>query len=303
MARLGRLMTAMVTPFTAGDEVDYGKAAELARNLIASGNDGLIITGTTGEGPTLSEEEKAELWRTTKRAVGPEHAIVAGTGTYSTRESIHLTRLAESAGADACLLVVPYYNNPSQEGLYQHFKAIANSTSLPCILYNVPSRAPRNLDAATLSRLAEVENIVGVKEASGSLTQINAVLGAVPSDFLVYSGNDGDTFTIMSLGGYGVISVSAHVAGAETRRMIDLLVDGRIQDAAAIHHKLLPLVDALFWQPNPMPVKAALNELGFQVGKPRLPLVELNDAEKDRLRTVLARYQFDAYLAKQAVAA
>jgi 4-hydroxy-tetrahydrodipicolinate synthase len=303
MARLGRLMTAMVTPFTAGDEVDYGKAAELARNLIASGNDGLIITGTTGEGPTLSEEEKAELWRTTKRAVGPEHAIVAGTGTYSTRESIHLTRLAESAGADACLLVVPYYNNPSQEGLYQHFKAIANSTSLPCILYNVPSRAPRNLDAATLSRLAEVENIVGVKEASGSLTQINAVLSAVPSDFLVYSGNDGDTFTIMSLGGYGVISVSAHVAGAETRRMIDLLVDGRIQDAAAIHHKLLPLVDALFWQPNPMPVKAALNELGFQVGKPRLPLVELNDAEKDRLRTVLARYQFDAYLAKQAVAA
>ncbi|MBV8084115.1 MAG: 4-hydroxy-tetrahydrodipicolinate synthase [Chloroflexi bacterium] len=303
MARLGRLMTAMVTPFTADDEVDYARAAELARNLIASGNDGLIVTGTTGEGPTLSEDEKAELWRTSKRAVGPEHAIVAGTGTYNTRESVHLTRLAESAGADACLLVVPYYNNPSQEGLYQHFKAIANSTSLPCILYNVPTRAPRNLDAATVKRLAEVENIVGVKEASGSLAQINAVLGAVPSDFLVYSGNDGDTFTIMSLGGYGVISVSAHLVGTETRRMLDLLVDGRIQEAAAIHHKLLPLVDALFWQPNPMPVKAALNELGFPVGKPRLPLVELTGPENDRLRGVLARYQFDAYLSKQAVAA
>jgi 4-hydroxy-tetrahydrodipicolinate synthase len=303
MARLGGLMTAMVTPFTAGDEVDYGKAAELAKHLIECGNDGLIITGTTGEGPTLNADEKVELWRATKQAVGPDHAIVAGTGSYSTRESIHYTELAELAGADACLLVVPYYNNPSQEGLYQHFKAIANSTSLPCILYNVPSRAPRNLDAATLKRLAEIDNIVGLKEASGNLSQISAVLGAVPPDFLVYSGNDGDTFTIMSLGGYGVISVSAHLVGAETRRMMDLLVAGHVSEAAAIHHKLLPLVDALFWQPNPMPVKAALNELGFQVGKPRLPLVDLNEAEKDRLRTVLGRYQLDTYLSKQAVAA
>jgi 4-hydroxy-tetrahydrodipicolinate synthase len=303
MAYLGRLMTAMITPFTENGAVDFAKAAELAKNLVASGNDGLIITGTTGEGPTLSEDEKLELYRVAKRAVGPDHAIVAGTGSYNTAESIHLTREAEKCGADGALLVVPYYNNPPQEGLYQHFKAIAGATSLPCILYNVPPRAPRNLEASTVKRLAEVDNIVGVKEASGKLEQFNAVIRAVPDGFLVYSGNDGDTHTIMSLGGYGVISVSSHLVAAQTKRMIDLLAAGQTAEAAKIHLELLPLIEALFWQPNPMPVKAALNELGFTAGKPRLPLLDLTPAEKDRLRTVLARFTFDAYLSKQPVAA
>jgi 4-hydroxy-tetrahydrodipicolinate synthase len=294
----GRLMTAMITPFTEDGSVDFSKAAELAKNLVDSGNDGLIITGTTGEGPTLNEDEKLELYRVTKRAVGGA-SIVAGTGNYNTAESIHLTREAERCGVDGFLLVVPYYNNPPQEGLYQHFKAIAAATSLPCILYNVPPRSPRNLDASTLKRLAEIDNIVGVKEASGKLEQFNAVMSAVPDDFLVFSGNDSDTHTVMSLGGYGVISVSSHLVAGRTKQMINLLAEGRTAEAAGIHLELLPLVESLFWQPNPMPVRAALNELGFSVGKPRLPLIDLTVAEKDRLRAVLANYQFDAFLSKQ----
>lgn len=301
-APFGRLMTAMVTPFDENGEVDYKQAADLARNLIAAGNDGLIITGTTGEGPTLTEEEKLELYRVTKQAVG-NASIVAGTGNYNTKESIHLSREAERCGVDGLLLVVPYYNNPPQEGLYQHFKAIAEATSLPCILYNVPPRAPRNLEAGTLKRLAEIDNIVGVKEASGKLEQFNAVLSAVPEDFLVFSGNDSDTHTIMSLGGYGVISVAAHIVAGRIKQMINLLAGGRTAEAASIHLELLPLVDALFWQPNPMPVRAALNHLGFNVGTPRLPLIDLTDAEKDRLRGVLTRYEFDAFLSRQPEAA
>lgn len=298
-APFGRLLTAMVTPFDEAGEVDYKQAAELARNLVASGNDGLVITGTTGEGPTLTEDEKLELYRVTKQAVG-NASIIAGTGNYNTKESVHLTREAERCGVDGFLLVVPYYNNPPQEGLYQHFSAIAKATSLPCILYNVPPRAPRNLDASTLKRLSEIDNIVGVKEASGSLDQFNAVMRAVPEDFLVYSGNDSDTHTVMSLGGYGVVSVAAHLVAGRIKQMIDLLAAGRTSEAAAIHLELLPLVASLFWQPNPMPVRAALNELGFNVGKPRLPLIDLNDAEKERLRAVLAAYEFDSFLSKQA---
>jgi 4-hydroxy-tetrahydrodipicolinate synthase len=302
--QFGRLMTAMITPFTESGAVDFAKAADLAKNLIAAGNDGLIITGTTGEGPTLSEDEKLELYRVTKGAVGSA-TIVAGTGNYNTAESIHLTREAEKCGVDGALLVVPYYNNPPAEGLYQHFKAIAGSTSLPCILYNVPPRSPRNLDAGTLKRLSQIDNIIGVKEASGSLSQFNAVFEAVPDDFLVYSGNDSDTHTIMSLGGYGVVSVSSHVVAGATKRMINLLADGQTAPAAAIHLELLPLVEALFWQPNPMPVRAALNLLGFGVGKPRLPLIDLTDDEKTRLNGVLTqlRSQLDSYLTKQLVAA
>ena len=301
-APFGRLLTAMVTPFDDAGEVDFKQAAELAKNLVAAGNDGLIVTGTTGEGPTLTEDEKLELYRVTKRAVG-DASIVAGTGNYNTAESIHLTREAERCGVDGMLLVVPYYNNPPQEGLYQHFKAIAAATSLPCILYNVPPRSPRNLEAGTLQRLAEIDNIVGVKEASGKLEQFNAVMSAVPEDFLVFSGNDSDTHTIMSLGGYGVISVAAHIVAGRIKAMINLLADGRTSEAASIHLDLLPLVDSLFWQPNPMPVRAALNELGFKVGNPRLPLIDLTEAEKERLRAILARYEFDAFLTRQPVAA
>ena len=302
MAPLGRLLTAMITPFTESGAVDFAKAADLAKNLVASGSQGLVVTGTTGEGPTLDEDEKLELYRVTKRAIG-DATVVAGTGNYSTAESIRLTRKAEDCGADACLLVVPYYNNPPQEGLYRHFRAIAEATSLPCILYNVPGRSPRNLDPATVRRLADVDNIVGLKEASGNLAQINGVMAVVPDRFLVYSGNDSDTFTIMSLGGYGVVSVSAHIAGRQTRRLVDALARGESEDATRLHKELLPLVEALFWQPNPMPVRAALNLLGYSVGSPRLPLIDLTQAEKEKLMAVLSRYELDAYLRQVAVPA
>ena len=302
-APFGRLLTAMVTPFDDAGDVDYKQAQRLARALIDAGNDGLVITGTTGESPTLTHEEKLNLYRAIKAELGSDGQVVAGTGNYSTAESIELTREAEQCGVDGVLLVVPYYNNPPQEGLYQHFKAIASATSLPCILYNVPPRSPRNLEANTLKRLAEIDNIVGVKEASGKLEQFNAVMSAVPDDFLVFSGNDSDTHTIMSLGGYGIISVAAHLVAGQIKQMVNLLADGRTADAASIHFELLPLVEALFWQPNPMPVRAALNELGFVVGTPRLPLIDLTDAEKDRLRAVLAKHQFDAFLQRQHVSA
>ncbi|HEX5370697.1 MAG TPA: 4-hydroxy-tetrahydrodipicolinate synthase [Dehalococcoidia bacterium] len=302
-APFGRLLTAMVTPFDDTGEVDYKQARRLARSLVDAGNDGLVITGTTGESPTLTHDEKLNLYRAIKEELGNDGQVIAGTGNYSTAESIELTREAEQCGVDGVLLVVPYYNNPPQEGLYQHFKKIAESTSLPCILYNVPPRSPRNLEANTLKRLAEIDNIVGVKEASGKLEQFNAVMSSVPSDFLVFSGNDSDTHTIMSLGGYGIISVAAHLVAGQIKQMVNLLAEGHISEAAPIHLNLLPLVEALFWQPNPMPVRAALNELGFAVGTPRLPLIDLTDAEKDRLRAVLAKYQFDAFLQRQPVGA
>jgi 4-hydroxy-tetrahydrodipicolinate synthase len=289
----GRLITAMVTPFDKSGEVDYKQAGRLARALLDSGSDGLVVCGTTGESPTLTHDEKLDLFRAVKDAAGNDGQVIAGTGNYSTAESIELTREAERCGVDGMLLVVPYYNNPPQEGLYRHFKAIAEATSLPCILYNVPPRSPRNLEASTLKRLAEVPNIVGVKEASGKLEQFNAVFSAVPSDFLVFSGNDSDTHTIMGLGGHGIISVASHLVGNQIKRMVNLLAEGRTAEAAAIHLELLPLVDALFWQPNPMPVRAALNEAGFDVGEPRLPLIDLTDSEKDRLRAVMARYKID----------
>ncbi len=302
-APFGRLLTAMVTPFDDAGEVDYKQAQRLARSLIEAGNDGLVITGTTGESPTLTHEEKLNLYRAIKAELGNDGQVIAGTGNYSTAESIELTREAEQCGVDGVLLVVPYYNNPPQEGLYRHFKAIAEATSLPCILYNVPPRSPRNLEANTLKRLAEIDNIVGVKEASGKLEQFNAVMSAVPDDFLVFSGNDSDTHTIMSLGGYGIISVAAHLVAGQIKQMVNLLAGGRTAEAASIHLHLLPLVESLFWQPNPMPVRAALNELGFSVGTPRLPLIDLTDVEKDRLRAVLANYQFDAFLQRQPVSA
>ena len=302
-APFGRLLTAMVTPFDDAGEVDYKQAQRLARSLIDAGNDGLVITGTTGESPTLTHDEKLDLYRAIKSELGSDGQVIAGTGNYSTAESIELTREAEQCGVDGVLLVVPYYNNPPQEGLYRHFRAVAEATSLPCILYNVPPRSPRNLDASTLKRLAEIDNIVGVKEASGKLEQFNAVMTAVPDDFLVFSGNDSDTHTIMSLGGYGIISVAAHLVAGQIKQMVDLLAGGRTAEAASIHLELLPLVEALFWQPNPMPVRAALNELGFSVGTPRLPLIDLTDAEKDRLRAVLSKYQFDAFLQRQPVSA
>jgi len=289
----GRLLTAMVTPFDDRGQVDYQQARKLALSLLDSGSDGLVVSGTTGESPTLSREEKLRLFTEIRSAVADRGTVVAGTGNNDTRESQELTREAEKIGVDACLLVVPYYNRPTQQGLLEHFKAIAQSTTLPCIIYNVPSRTVTNLTADTLIKLSQIDNIVGVKEASGNFGQIAEIVQGTREGFLVYSGNDSDTLPILALGGYGVISIASHLVGIQIKDMIEKSLDGRIQEAAKIHRCLLPLINALFIVSNPAPVKWALNCVGFRVGKPRLPLVEPDEKSADLVEATLKNYKID----------
>lgn len=293
MEKLGRLLTAMVTPFNENGKVNEKQAQRLALALLNSGSDGVVVSGTTGESPTLSKEEKLLLFSLVKSAVGNKGAVVAGTGNYCTAESVELTREAEKAGADAILLVVPYYNKPTQEGLFQHFKAIAESTHLPCIVYNVPSRTVTSLTPETVIRLSKIDNIVGIKEASGNLEQVAKILDGVNRDFLVFSGNDGDTLPILALGGYGVISVASHLVGKQIKDMIDKLVNGNIAEARKIHLNLLPLINALFIVSNPIPIKYALNHIGFAVGKPRLPLTEPDEKTAASIEAVVKKYHID----------
>jgi 4-hydroxy-tetrahydrodipicolinate synthase len=293
MKELGRLLTAMVTPFNEKGEVDYGQAKRLALALINSGSEGLVLAGTTGESPTLVRAEELRLFSEVKSAVGGRGTIVAGTGSNSTAEALEATKAAERVGVNACLLVVPYYNKPTQEGLYQHFKTIAQSTSLPCILYNVPSRTVVSLSADTTIRLSQIDNIIGVKEASGNLDQISKIISNTRDDFLVYSGNDGDTFSIMVLGGYGVISVASHLVGNQLKEMVDNITNGEIDKAASIHHRLLSLINALFVVANPIPLKYALNYIGFNVGKPRLPLTEPDEKTAAFIKDTLKGCQID----------
>ena len=289
----GRLLTAMVTPFDDEGKVDYAQAKKLALALLDSGSDGVVVVGTTGESPTLLREEEFRLFAEIKQAVGDRGSVIAGTGSNSTAEALEATRGAERAGADGCLLVVPYYNKPTQEGLYQHFRAIAGSTRLPCILYNVPSRTGVNLAAETTLRLAELPNVIGIKEASGNLEQVSHTISNAREGFLVWSGNDTDTLSIMALGGYGVISVASHLVGKQIKDMIEKVLVGKVEEAAAIHRHLLPLVNALFVVSNPIPIKYALNQLGFYVGKPRLPLTELDEKSAAFIRDTLKNYKID----------
>ena len=293
MDKFGRLLTAMITPFDAKGKVDYAQAKKLAKALFDSGSDGLVVSGTTGECPTLTRDEKLRLFAEIKSAVGNRGTIIAGTGNYSTAESMELTNEAEKTGVDGCLLVVPYYNRPTQDGLYEHFKAIAGATNLPCIMYNVPSRTVTSLAAETCIKLSQIENIVGVKEASANLEQIARIIQGAKKGFLVYSGNDGDTFPILCLGGYGVISVISHLVGLQFKQMISDYTQGKIEKAAATHRNLLPLVNAMFVVANPMPVKYALNYLGFSVGKPRLPLTEPDEKSKAVIEHTLKSYKID----------
>ncbi len=290
---LGRLITAMVTPFDGKGEVDYKQAKKLALSLLNSGSDGLLVSGSTGESPTLSKEEKLRLLAEVKSAIGNRGAVVAGTGNYNTKESIELTREAEKIGVDAALLVVPYYNKPTQQGLKEHFKAIAKSTSLPCILYNVPSRTITSLSAETVIELSRIDNIVGLKEASGDLVHTAKILDGAKKDFSVYSGNDSDTLPMLSIGGYGVISVASHLVGIQMSDMISKAVSGKGAKAAAIHHKLLPLMNVLFVVANPIPIKYALNYVGFNVGKPRLPLTPPDEKSARAIEDVLKGYKID----------
>jgi len=283
----------MVTPFDENGKVDYKQAKKLASALLDSGSDGVLVVGTTGESPTLVREEELRLFAEVKAAVGDRGTILAGTGSNSTSEAVEATREAERIGVDACLLVVPYYNKPTQEGLYQHFKTIAESTGLPCILYNVPSRTVTSLSADTIVRLSHIDNIIGIKEAGGNMEQVANVVSDAEEGFLIWSGNDGDTMPILALGGYGVISVASHLVGKQIREMIDYAVGGQTDKAAGIHRRLLPLFNALFVVSNPIPVKYALNHAGFKVGKTRLPLTELDEKSVALIKDTLKNYKID----------
>jgi len=290
---LGRLLTAMVTPFDDKGEVDYEQAKRLAIALLDSGSDGVVVVGTTGESPTLVREEEIRLFDEVKSAVGRRGTVIAGTGSNSTAEAIAATKEAERIGVDACLLVVPYYNKPTQQGLFEHFQAIAGSTKLPCILYNVPSRTITNLAPQTVIELSKIDNIVGLKEASGDLVQAAKIISGVDKDFVLYSGNDSDTFPLISIGGYGVISVTSHLVGAQMKEMIVKAIKGELAQAAAIHRSLLPLFDAMFIVSNPIPIKYALNHVGFRVGKPRLPLTTPDEKSAAIIEAVLKNYHID----------
>ena len=293
MTDIGRLITAMVTPFDEHGKVDYGQARKLANALLDSGSDGLVITGTTGEGPTLSSEEKIRLYAEVKEAIGGRGAVIAGTTDNDTAKSIELSTEAASVGADALLLTVPAYNKPPQEGLYQHFKAIAGSTKLPCILYNVTSRTSLNMTDETTIRLSHIDNIVGIKEAGSDNDQIARIIEGAREDFLVWSGNDNETFYIMAMGGYGVVSVLAHLVGSQIKHMMGLLLEGEVERSAAEHRRLLPLFKVMFIESNPIPIKFALNRAGFNVGSPRLPLVPPSENAKATVDDVVSRYEID----------
>lgn len=277
----GRLITAMVTPFDEDLNVDYDQAIALAKKLIKEGTTALVITGTTGEAPTLTDEERNKLYSVMKKEV--DVPIIAGVGTNSTATTIENVIGAKKAGADAFLIVTPYYNKPDQDSLYAHFEKVAKSTDLPIMLYNVPGRTACNLLPETVEKLSKIENIVALKEAGGNVVQFSQVVKRVDKDFLVYTGDDVLTLPTLSVGGYGVVSVSAHIVGKDMREMIEAFVVGDNEKATEIHLKLLDIYDVMFAVANPIPVKAALNMLGVNVGEPRLPLTK---AKPDILKKV-----------------
>jgi 4-hydroxy-tetrahydrodipicolinate synthase len=293
MTEIGRLLTAMVTPFDATGRVDYARARQLAEALVASGSDGLVISGTTGESPTLTRDEKLRLFGEVREAVGDRAAIIAGTCTYNTAESIEISREAAEIGVTGVLGTVPYYNKPSQEGLYEHFKAIAAAVPVPMILYNVPSRTVTNLLPATAVRLSAIDSIVGIKEASGNLEAISQIIDGAGPDFRVWSGNDADTLPLLAVGGYGVISVTAHLVGRQVQEMIASYLVGDVATAATIHRRLLPLTQACFVTTSPSPLKYALDRVGFPVGGLRLPLVWVDEGSAAVMDAALARTTVD----------
>ncbi len=292
-AEFGRLITAMITPFTPSGDVNLDATRTLAKALVASGTESIVSTGSTGEAATLSEEETLAVWRATKEAVGPNVAVIAGATNNDTRKSVRLAAQAAACGLDGVLLTVPAYSKPPQAGLVRHFEAIAAATALPCMLYNIPGRAAVNMTVETTLRLAEVSNIVGVKEASGDLAQISKIIAGAPAGFRVWSGNDSDTLAVMAMGGYGVVSVVAHLVGAQIRQQIVASLEGRMADAAAIHHRLTPLTDAMFIESNPIPVKYAVGLAGIPAGDPRLPLIPPSDAAAAKIRAEMAKVAID----------
>lgn len=283
----GQILTAMVTPFDHNEDIDFPATRNLINYLISNGTQGLVVSGTTGESPTLTDEEKVQLFKFTVEVVNGRVPVIAGTGSYSTKASINLTKQATDAGVDGIMLVVPYYNKPSQEGMYQHFQTIAATTSLPIMLYNIPGRSVVNMSLDTVIRLSEIPNIVAIKEAGGNLDTMSEIISNTREDFSLYSGDDGLTIPVLSIGGTGVISVASHIIGNEMQAMIAKFNNGNVREAAMDHRRLLPVMKALFAAPNPTPVKTALNLKGVPVGGVRLPMVPLNAEELTTLKEVL----------------
>ncbi|MCD7033726.1 4-hydroxy-tetrahydrodipicolinate synthase [Metabacillus sp. GX 13764] len=287
MISFGKVSTAMVTPFDSSGNIDFQKTTALVEYLIHNGSDSLVVAGTTGESPTLSSEEKIALIKHTAEIVKGRIPVIAGTGSNNTLASIDLTKKAEKAGADAIMLVAPYYNKPSQEGMYQHFKAIAEATSLPVMIYNVPGRTAVSIAPETVIRLAEISNIAAVKDASGNLEAISEIIENTPEDFQVYCGDDSLTLPVLAIGGTGIVSVASHLIGNEMQDMIQSFFIGDVKAAAASHRKLLPLMKQLFAAPSPAPVKTGLQIKGLDVGPVRLPLLPLTEIERQELTRLL----------------
>lgn len=280
MVQFGRVSTAMVTPFDHKGHIDFNKTTQLVNHLIDNGTDSLVVAGTTGESPTLSKEEKIALFQHVVKVVDKRVPVIAGTGSNNTYATIELTKKAEEIGVDAIMIVAPYYNKPNQEGLYQHFKAAAEATSLPVMVYNIPGRSVVNILPETIIRLAEIPNIVAVKEASGDLNAMTKIIANTPDDFLLYSGDDGLTLPVLAIGGTGIVSVASHVIGNDMQAMVDAFFSGRNADAAKLHQRLLPIMQGLFAAPSPAPVKTALQLKGLDVGSVRLPMVPLTEQER-----------------------
>lgn len=288
---IGNIGTAMVTPFTKdGGMVDYKHLAGMIEHLIKTGTDTIVVLGTTGEVPTLSTEEKLDVLKYTVDQVNGRVPVIAGVGDNETYYSKIMAQKAEVAGVDGVMLVAPYYNKPNQRGIYAHFADIAQSVSVPVMLYNIPGRTGINIEPDTVAKLSKIPNIQIIKEASGDLDQMTEILSLTDDDFTVYSGDDGITLPLLAAGGHGVISVAAHVVGEDMQRMISLFKEGRHAEAAKIHQALLPLIRALFTQPSPAPVKYALSKLGLCNENVRLPIVNLTDEEKAAFDQVWDHY-------------
>lgn len=283
----GTVLTAMVTPFDTDGNIDFPATRLLIEHLLNNGTEGLVIAGTTGESPTLSDTEKLELFKYVIKIVDKRVPVIAGTGNNNTAASITLTKQAENLGADGIMLVTPYYNRPNQNGLIAHFTTIAETTHLPIMLYNIPSRSMVNMTAETTIHLSQVKNIVAVKESSADLDQISKIIENTHDDFNIYSGDDGMALPILSVGGRGVVSVASHVIGKQMRAIVQVYHSGQFKEAADLHREALPIIKGLFMAPNPVPVKAALNMIGLNVGNTRLPLVGLSDQEIDELRIIM----------------
>jgi 4-hydroxy-tetrahydrodipicolinate synthase len=284
---LGEVLTAIVTPFRADGSVDLDAFRELSAHLVDHGSDGLVVAGTTGESPTLSDEEKLELFAAAVDAVGDRASVVAGTGTYDTRHSAQLTARADELGVDGFLAVTPYYNKPPQRAIVRHFEEIAAATDKPVVVYNIPSRVIVNIEPATIAQLAEIENVTAVKQAHDDLDEARFIAQETRLD--LYSGDDNITFAFLELGGVGVISVASHVWGQQIKEMIVRHREGDIDGARAQHAQLAPAYDLLKIQTNPIPIKAALNLLGHNVGGYRLPMVEPTEDELEQVRACLVR--------------